>query len=68
MKKSFLAAAVLSAFAGTALAADVTLYGVVDTSLLATQVKDKFKFGDSYTGLKLSKKYVGAFVGLRHNF
>ncbi|HBZ59199.1 MAG TPA: hypothetical protein DEO49_08680 [Sutterella sp.] len=33
MRKSVLAAAVLGAFAGSVLAADVTLYGVVDTGL-----------------------------------
>lgn len=34
MKKSFVALAVLGAFAGTSMAADVTMYGVVDTGLL----------------------------------
>lgn len=34
MKKTLAAVAVLGAFAGSALAADVTLYGVVDTGLL----------------------------------
>lgn len=33
MKKTLAAAAVLGAFAGSALAADVTLYGVVDLGL-----------------------------------
>ena len=33
MKKTFVAAAVLGAFAASAMAADVTLYGVVDTGL-----------------------------------
>lgn len=33
MKKSFVAVAVLGAFAGSALAADVTLYGVIDLGL-----------------------------------
>ena len=34
MKKSFVALAVLGAFAGTSMAAEVTMYGVVDTGLL----------------------------------
>ena len=33
MKKTLAAVAVLGAFAGSALAADVTLYGVIDTGL-----------------------------------
>ena len=33
MKKTFVAAAVLGALAGSAFAADVTLYGVIDTGL-----------------------------------
>ena len=33
MKKTFVAVAVLGAFAGSAMAADVTLYGVIDTGL-----------------------------------
>jgi predicted porin len=41
MKKSLLAVAVLGAFAGTAMAADVTLYGVIDQSLLYLHTKDK---------------------------
>lgn len=36
MKKTLAAAAVLGAFAGSALAADVTLYGVVDLGLQYT--------------------------------
>ena len=34
MKKTLAAVAVLGAFAGTSMAADVTMYGVVDTGLL----------------------------------
>ena len=34
MKKTLAAMAVLGAFAGTSMAADVTMYGVVDTGLL----------------------------------
>ena len=39
MKKTLAAVAVLGAFAGSALAADVTLYGVIDTGFNWTQVK-----------------------------
>ena len=52
MKKTLAAVAVLGAFAGSALAADVTLYGVIDTGLNWTQTKttgssavDKFSMG-----------------------
>ena len=41
MKKSLLAVAVLGAFAGSALAADVTLYGIVDTGLRFNHVDPK---------------------------
>lgn len=37
MKKSFVALAVLGAFAGTSMAADVTMYGVVDTGLFSME-------------------------------
>ncbi len=40
MKKTFVAAAVLGAFAGSAFAADVTLYGVIDQGLHYQNVKD----------------------------
>ena len=36
MKKTFVAVAVLGAFAGSAMAADVTLYGRIDTGLAYT--------------------------------
>ena len=39
MKKTFVAAAVLGAFAASAMAADVTLYGVIDTGFNWTQTK-----------------------------
>ena len=39
MKKTLAAVAVLGAFAGSALAADVTLYGVIDTGFNWTQTK-----------------------------
>ena len=38
MKKTVAAVAVLGAFAGSALAADVTLYGVVDAGLVYTHL------------------------------
>ena len=46
MKKTFVAAAVLGALAGSAFAADVTLYGVVDTGLMY-QRTDSDKSGES---------------------
>lgn len=39
MRKSLLAVAVLGAFAGTAMAADVTLYGIIDTGFMYTNTK-----------------------------
>lgn len=52
MKKTLMAVAVLGAFAGSAMAADVTLYGVVDEGLVYTHSKvtgsdatDKFELG-----------------------
>ena len=39
MKKTFVAVAVLGAFAGTAMAADVTLYGVIDEGLVYSHKK-----------------------------
>lgn len=39
MKKSLTALAVFGAFAGTAMAADVTMYGVIDTGLAYTHEK-----------------------------
>ena len=47
MRKSLLAVAVLGAFAGSAIAADVTLYGVVDTGLVYTYSKVKPSVGDA---------------------
>ena len=38
-KKSLAAVALLGAFAGSAFAADVTLYGVVDEGFLYTRIK-----------------------------
>ena len=39
MKKTLAAVAVLGAFAGTAMAADVTLYGVIDEGLVYSHKK-----------------------------
>ena len=41
MKKTLAAVAVLGAFAGTALAADVTLYGKIDGGLNYTHVSEE---------------------------
>ncbi len=68
MKKSLLAVAVLGAFAGTAIASDVTLYGVVDTGLMYTHTKVK---PDGETAVKTNKfemmsgKQAGSRWGLK---
>lgn len=49
MKKTLAAVAVLGAFAGSALAADVTLYGVIDTGFNWTQVKTDKVTTDSFS-------------------
>ena len=51
MRKSLLAVAVLGAFAGTAMAADVTLYGMVDTGLVYTHAK--YNKGDGLDSKKI---------------
>ena len=48
-KKSLAAVAVLGAFAGSALAADVQLYGVVDLGLNWTQTDDGVTKTDSFS-------------------
>ncbi|MBQ9240334.1 MAG: porin [Duodenibacillus sp.] len=57
MRKSLLAVAVLGAFAGSAMAADVTLYGKIDTGLMYTNTKvdgskatNKFEMKSGITG------------------
>ena len=51
MKKTLAAVAVLGAFAGSALAADVQLYGIVDTGLGYNHVDvDKFEKGVNLGG------------------
>lgn len=46
MKKSLTALAVFGAFAGTAMAADVTMYGVIDTGLAYTHDKSELNVDD----------------------
>ena len=65
MKKTLAAVAVLGAFAGSALAADVTLYGVVDLGLQYTH-SDQDKIDTGTTSTKPTSTNV--FVGLRHTF
>lgn len=62
-KKSLAAVAVLGAFAGTALAADVQLYGLVDLGVNWTQVDDNGTKTDSF-GLK-SGQNSGSRFGLK---
>ena len=66
MKKTLAAMAVLGAFAGTTMAADVTLYGVVDLGLKYTRV-DSDKAGESATNkLEMaSGNQSGARFGLK---
>ena len=64
MKKTLAAVAVLGAFAGSALAADVTLYGVIDTGLNWTQTKSTgFSATDKFS--MASGQDSGARWGLR---
>ena len=63
MKKTLAAVAVLGAFAGTAMAADVTLYGVVDEGLVYTHTKTDGVKTDKL-GLD-SGKLAGARFGLK---
>lgn len=53
MKKSLAALAVLGAFAGTALAANVTLYGIVDEGLVYTHLDKDVAGSDSTDTLSL---------------
>ena len=69
MKKTLAALAVLGAFAGTAAAADVTLYGVVDTGLaytyknteLATDIADLTDGSESQFGMQSGYNAVSRF-------
>ena len=62
-KKSLAAVAVLGAFAGSALAADVQLYGVVDLGLNWTQTDDGVTKTDSFS--MASGQNSGSRVGLK---
>ena len=53
MKKTLAALAVLGAFAGTALAADVTLYGVLDEGFLYTHVDSDAQGADAVDNLQM---------------
>ena len=63
MKKTLAAVAVLGAFAGSALAADVTLYGRVDTGLLMTDKSGDFADSTDW-GMK-SGLSTGSRVGIK---
>jgi len=68
MKKSLLAVAVLGAFAGTAMAADVTLYGRIDTGLEYVHTKFKPHTGDKVKTNKfnmMSGRNTGSRWGLK---
>jgi len=54
MKKTLTALAVLGAFAGSALATDITLYGVVDLGLQYQNDKSEFTLRNNYGGDPLS--------------
>ena len=62
-KKSLAAVAVLGAFAGSALAADVQLYGVVDLGLNWTQTDDGVTKTDSFS--MASGQNSGSRIGLK---
>ena len=51
MKKSLTALAVLGVFAGSAMAADVTLYGALDTGFEYFHKKSTGFLGDSVNGV-----------------
>jgi predicted porin len=66
MRKSLLAVAVLGAFAGTAMAADVTLYGRIDTGLAYThQDLDQGKSGKTDTFEMTSGFSTGSRWGIK---
>ena len=52
MKKTLAALAVLGAFAGSAMAADVTLYGVVDLGLKYTNTDSDLRGEDAVDTLR----------------
>lgn len=59
MKKSLTALAVLGVFAGSAMAADVTLYGAIDTGLEYIHNKTTDFAGDSVKEDKSTCRMVG---------
>ena len=66
MKKTIAALAVLSAFAGSAIAADVTLYGRVDLGLRYTNIdRDIEGMDDENTFEMSSGNYTGSRFGLK---
>lgn len=66
MKKTVAAVAVLGAFAGSALAADVTLYGVVDAGLVYTHLDQDFQSVDATDKFEMkSGNQAGSRWGLK---
>lgn len=66
MKKTLAALAVLSAFAGSAIAADVTLYGRVDLGLRYTNVDSDVQGEDDVSEFEMaSGNYTGSRFGLK---
>lgn len=66
MKKTLLALAVLGTVAGSAMAADVTLYGRIDTGLRYTNVDSDFQnINDASSFEMTSGNYTGSRFGLK---
>lgn len=66
MKKTLLALAVLGTVAGSAMAADVTLYGRIDTGLRYTNVDSDFGNMDDKSSFEMSSgNYTGSRFGLK---
>ena len=66
MKKTLLALAVLGTVAGSAMAADVTLYGRIDTGLRYTYVDSDFQNIDDASSFEMtSGNYTGSRFGLK---
>lgn len=66
MKKTLLALAVLGTVAGSAMAADVTLYGRIDTGLRYTNVDSDFQNIDDVSKFEMSSgNYTGSRFGLK---
>lgn len=65
-KKTLIALAALGAVAGTAAAADVTIYGRIDTSLRFTSVDSDVPNTDDQTSFEMaSGNYTGSRVGIK---